>query len=121
MQYRQLIKRVQEYSGFSDMESRDALELMVESLAVHLNEAERKYFASQLPEELHDIALSVYATEENSNEDILQQFMELEDIDEAQAHKQIKAAWQALKDALSGGQINHIKAQLPTSALHMLA
>jgi uncharacterized protein (DUF2267 family) len=49
MKYRELIKKVQNYSGFSDTESKEALEMMVESLAVHLNEGERKDFASQLP------------------------------------------------------------------------
>lgn len=121
MRYRQLIKRVQDYSGFSDSESKEALQLMVESLAVHLNEGERKDFASQLPMELQDLALSVYATEDNSQEDIVQQFMEIEEIDEGHAKKQIKAAWQALKDAISGGEIEHIKAQLPNNVAGLLA
>jgi uncharacterized protein (DUF2267 family) len=122
MKYRQLINRVQEYSGdFSDEESRDALEMMVESLAVHLTEGERKDFASQLPQELQDIALSVYATEENSNEDMVQQFMELEDIDEAHAKKQMRAAWRALREVLGGGQVEHIKAQLPRSTLGIMS
>src|SRR5438105_4107724 len=120
MKYRELIKKVQHYSGFSDSESQDALQLLVESLAVHLTEGERKDFAAQLPQELQDIALSVYATENNSKEDILQQFMDLEDIDESRAKKQIKAAWRALKDAISGGEIEHIKAQLPNTTTALL-
>lgn len=120
MKYRELIKKVQDYSGFSDSESKDALELMVESLAVHLTEGERKDFASQLPHELQDIALSVYATEGNSKEDILQQFMEVEEIDEPRAKKQIMAAWKALKEAISGGEIEHIRAQLPNRTVAFL-
>lgn len=120
MQYRQLIKKVQDYSGFSDSESKEALQLMVESLAVRLTEGERKDFASQLPQELQDIALAVYATDENSKEDILKQFMEIEDIDEGHAKKQIKAAWKALKEAVSGGEIEHIKAQLPQNMIPLL-
>jgi uncharacterized protein (DUF2267 family) len=120
MKYRQLIKKVQTYSGFSDTESKDALDLMVESLSVHLTEPERKDFASQLPEELSDIALAVYATEENSKKDILDQFMELEKIDEPRAKKQIYAAWKALKEAVSVGEINHIRAQLPNKIVAFL-
>lgn len=120
MTFRQLIKKVQDYSGFSDAESKDALELMVETLAVHLTEGERKDFASQLPHELQDIALSVYATDSNSREDILQQFMEIEEIDEPRAKKQIMAAWKALKDAISGGEIEHIRAQLPNRTVAFL-
>ena len=120
MGFRELIKKVQDYSGFSDRESKDALELMVESLAVHLTEGERKDFASQLPAELRDIALSVYATEENSKEDILEQFTNLQGVEESRAKKQIHAAWKALKEAISEGQINHIRAQLPHSTVAFL-
>lgn len=120
MGYRELIKKVQQYSGFSDGESKDALQMMVESLSVHLTEGERQDFASQLPSELQDIALSVSATEENSRQDIVEQFMEEEGIDEGRAKKQIHAAWQALKEAISPGEINHIRAQLPNSMVAFL-
>lgn len=120
MKYREIIKKVQDYSGFSDSESQDALQMMVESLAVHLTEGERKDFASQLPSELQDIALSVLPTEESVNQDILDQFMEIQEIDENRAKKQIKAAWQALKDAISGGEIEDIKAQLPNQTVALL-
>jgi uncharacterized protein (DUF2267 family) len=120
MKYRELIKKVQGYSGFSDAESQDALEMMVESLAVHLTEGERKDFASQLPERLKDMALSVYATEENATEDLVEQFMEYEHIDKSRAQKQIHATWQALKDALSKGQIEHIRSQLPNGTVAFL-
>jgi len=120
MKYRELIKKVQNYSGFSDDESEDALQMMVESLAVHLNEGERKDFASQLPERLQDLALSVFANERNSHEDIVEQFMENERIDESRAKKQIFAAWQALKDGLSKGEVEHIRAQLPNRTVAFL-
>lgn len=120
MGYRELIKKVQIYSGFSDAESKEALQLMVESLAVRLNEGERKDFASQLPRELQDIALSVRSTEENSKRDMLRQFMELQGIKKNHAKKQIKAAWHAIKDAISRGEIEHVKAQLPRNAVMLL-
>jgi uncharacterized protein (DUF2267 family) len=120
MKYRELIKKVQIYSGFSDTESKEALEMMVESLAVHLNEGERKDFASQLPQKLKDMALSVYPTKENSTEDLVEQFMEYEHIDENRAKKQIHAVWQALKEALSSGEIDHIRAQLPNRTVAFL-
>jgi uncharacterized protein (DUF2267 family) len=120
MKYRELIKKVQDYSGFSDSESKDALEMMVESLAVHLTEGERKDFASQLPQELQDLALSVYATRENSREDLVEQFMQIEHIDEGRAKKQVFAAWRALKDAITPGEIEHIRAQLPNNTVAFL-
>ena len=120
MGYRELIKKVQGYSGFSDSESKDALDCMVETLAVHLNDGERKDFASQLPQELQDMALAVQPTQENSRQDMLEQFMTNQHIDEPRAKKQMFAAWKALKETLSGGEIDHIRAQLPNAAALML-
>ena len=113
MKFRQLVKKVQVYSGFSDYESKDALEMMVESLAVHLPEKVRKKFASQLPQELKFIALSVYSTPKNSEQDIISQFMEIQEIEENRAKKQIYSAWNALKEAISEKQIRAILSQLP--------
>ncbi|MBW3568610.1 DUF2267 domain-containing protein [Candidatus Parcubacteria bacterium] len=120
MGYRELIKKVQLLSGFSDKESKEALEHMVESLSVHLTEGERKDFASQLPQELKDLALSVHATKENSRQDILEQFMENQHIDEPRAKKQILSAWKALKEAISEGEIEDIRAQLPNKTVAFL-
>ena len=121
MGIRDLIKRVQEYSGFSDGESRDALECMVESLAIHLSKDERADFASQLPAELEDIALTVYPTQEEESMDIIEQFMELEYIDEQQAKQQIRAAWRALKDFLTPSKIEQIKTHLPSASTSLLS
>lgn len=120
MGFRELIKRVQYHSGFSDKESKEALEQMVESLAVHLTEGERKDFASQLPQELRDLALSVYPTDYTANQDIVEQFVEMQHIPENRAKKQIHAAWEALKDAISPGEINDIRAQLPNKTVAFL-
>ncbi len=120
MKYRELIKTVQHYSGFSDSESKDALDGTVAALAVHLTEGERKDFASQLPVELQDLALAVYPTEESSRQDLFEQFVEMQEVDESRAKKQLLSAWQALKDTLSSGQVDHIRAQLPARTVALL-
>jgi uncharacterized protein (DUF2267 family) len=120
MKYRELIKRVQHDSGFSDAESQDALQLMVEALAVRLTEGERKDFASQLPAELKGIALTVQPTEENRKVDMLEQFMVLQGINEKHAMKQIKVTWHVLKKAISPGEVEDIKAQLNTKTVALL-
>ncbi|HWT39840.1 MAG TPA: DUF2267 domain-containing protein [Dongiaceae bacterium] len=112
MKYRELIKTVQHYSGFSDAESKDALDGTVATIAVHLTEGARENFASQLPTELKDLALAVYATDENSHQDLFEQFMEFQEVDAPRAKKQLISAWEALKDTLSAGLIDHITAQL---------
>lgn len=120
MRYQELIKKVQVYSGFSDTESKDALDCLVESLAVRLDDHDRLYFASQLPEELQSMALSVYPTEQNSQQDILEQFMEFQHVKESRAKRQIYSAWQALKDNLSFKEIEAIRGQLPNQLNHIL-
>lgn len=120
MKYRELIKTVQEYSGFSDDESKDALDGTVAVLAVHLTEGQRKNFASQLPSELQDLALSVYATEQNSSQDLLEQFIEVQEVEPPRAKQQLLSAWDALKDTLSSGLIDHIRAQLPKQTKQLL-
>jgi uncharacterized protein (DUF2267 family) len=121
MGFRELIKKVQLASGFSDSESQEALELMVESLAERLNEGERKDFASQLPTELKAIALSADPLEAGLyDKNILSEFMERENIEEDHAKKQILSAWKALKEALSEGEINDIRAQLPNATVAFL-
>ena len=120
MKYRELIKTVQQYSGFSDTESKDALDGTVATLAVHLTEGQQENFASQLPTELKDLALAVYATEENSSQDLFEQFMEVQEVDESRAKKQLLSAWNALKDTLSSGLIDHIYSQLPTRTVKLL-
>lgn len=120
MKYREMIKKVQLKSGFSDSESKDALEHMVESIAIRLTDGERKDFASQLPQELKDMALSVYPTMEYINKDIIEDFMEIQGINEAHAKKQVHAAWDTLKEAISPGEINDIRAQLPNKMVATL-
>lgn len=120
MTYRQLIKRVQLESGFSDVEAKDALQSTVECIAVHLTEGERKDFASQLPQELQEMALAVMPTEKNSQTDLLEQMVAINSIPEDRAKKQLLSAWSALKRSLSPGEIDDIRAQLPNPTVALL-
>lgn len=121
MGFNDMISTVRLASNLSDTESRDALEMMVESLAVHLPERERREFAEQLPEELRDIALSVMATEENSRMDIVKQFMLIEHISRGRAKRQIISAWRALKRTIDITKLEHIKHFVPRSNLTLLS
>lgn len=121
MKYRELIKKVQHYSGFSDMESKDALDGTVAIVSVHLTEGERKDFASQLPDELQRLALAVYPSDEILKEkDILTQFARIQGVQKNRAKKQLLSAWKAIKDAITAGEIRHIQAQLPARVREQL-
>ncbi len=113
MKYRELIHKIQHDAGFSDAESEDALDMMVETIAERLNEGERKDFASQLPAELQAIALYAEPGEkEEIHAGIIEEFMAREEIPEDRAKKQVMSAWGALKAFISEGEIRHIKSQL---------
>lgn len=120
MKFHDMIHEMQQEAAFSEEEAKDALEMTVESLAVHLNEGERKDFASQLPQELKDIALSVYPTETTASQDLVEQVMEVEHLPESRARQHLLTAWRILTLALSPGQIAHIKAQLPLKTVTFL-
>ena len=113
MKYRELIKRVQHYSGFSVSESERALQLFATALAYRLTDGERKDFASQLPQELKDKVSNIDETVPYDKADLYQVFTETQDIDDGHAKKQIMSVWSALKEQLTEGQLQHIKAQLP--------
>jgi uncharacterized protein (DUF2267 family) len=120
MTYRELIKKVQHYSGFSDSESETALTLFVKNLAARLTPDERKDFASQLPEDLKELAMTDEISKVRTANDFILQFCIEENINEARAKKQIMSAWRAIKDAISKGEVEDIKAQLPTDLANQL-
>lgn len=113
MTYRELIKRVQHYSGFSDSESETALRLFVKKLAARLTPRERKDLASQLPSDLKDEAMTEEVSYIKTANDFILQFCLEEQIDESRAKKQVMSAWKAIKDTVSKGEIEDIKSQLP--------
>lgn len=115
MKYREMVKTMQTNSGFSDKESESALQTFVSLLSERLEEGERQDFASQLPAELEEIATAPIETVKMDKEDFLAEIAMEQNVDEPHAKKQMMAAWNTLKDALTSGQINHIKNQLPPS------
>jgi uncharacterized protein (DUF2267 family) len=109
-----MIKKVQQYSGFSDSESENALVAFISILSKRLTPDERMDFASQLPAELQDTVVSVEMTNEDMTmEDMLETMADEQNIDEDHAKKQVMAAWQTLKDAIGKGEIEDIRSQLP--------
>lgn len=52
MRYREMVKMMQHYSGFSDSESENALVTFIRMLSKRLMPDERVDFASQLPKDM---------------------------------------------------------------------
>lgn len=121
MSYRELIMRIHEYTGGRSIEeeSQDALELVVENVAAHLDGPLRHEFAAQLPQELHNAAMMV-PTANHLDENIIEQLMDLEDVDESRAKQYIHAAWQVLQDLFERSDVEDITAQLPQNVVASL-
>lgn len=99
--------------------SHDALEVVVENVAVHLNDTARQSFAAKLPEELHTAATMV-PTASNIDEDIIEQFMELEDVTEHQARTYLQAAWQTVCELFDHESLAYITSSLPHRLIAVL-
>ncbi len=119
MSYHDLIRRIKEAAGAADDESQEALELVVENVAVHLTDPTRKEFAAALPDELQHAAQMV-PTASHLDEDIISQLMDIEDVEETEAKNYIRAAWQAIKDMFDGREVDDIKAELPHNMVAVL-
>jgi uncharacterized protein (DUF2267 family) len=120
MGYREMVKTVQRYSGFSDHESESALHTFLRVLSRRLTSDEREDLASQLPAELQDDALQTEETDKMQMEDLMQEMADELEVDESRAKKQIMAAWNTLKDAVTPGEIQHIRSQMPQSMTAVL-
>lgn len=117
--YHELIRRIKDAASAREDESQDALELVVENVAVHLTDHTRRDFAAALPEELQGAAMMV-PTANHIDEDIIEQLMDLEDVDESHAKRQIRAAWQAVRDMFDKQEMQDIKAELPQNVVASL-
>jgi uncharacterized protein (DUF2267 family) len=119
--YRTLVKRVQDYSMFSEQEAETALRLIIEIIASRLELEEQIDFANQLPMELKMMVLSMrHHALRHISDDIYQELSQLQNIDTDRAKRQLRSVWQALDDVLSEGQINHIAAQMPEELVEEL-
>ncbi len=112
MKYKSLISRIKHVAGAREDESQDALELVVENVAMHLTDKTRRGFAARLPEELQTAALMV-PTASHLDEDIIEQFMDIDDIDEHRAREFLRVAWQTLCELFDGEVVEDITAQIP--------
>lgn len=119
MKYRTLIEKIKHLSQARDDESQDALELVVENIAIHLSDHTRRGFAAQLPPELRTAAMMV-PTASAIDDDIIELYMELEDVDEHKARNYLQAAWQALCELFDRESVQDITAELPRKMVAVL-
>ena len=112
MKYHTLVQKIKHMAQAREDESQDALEVMVENIAVHLSDTTRRDFAAKLPDELQTAAMMV-PTASNLDDNIIEQYMDLNDIDEHRAKAYLRAAWEAITELFDGDSVKDITAELP--------
>lgn len=113
MKYHTLVQKIKHMAQAREDESQDALEVMVENIAVHLSDTTRRDFAAKLPDELQTAAMMV-PTASNLDDNIIEQYMDLNDIDEHRAKAYLRAAWEAITELFDGDSVKDITAELPS-------
>ena len=119
MKYHSLIKKIKNLANAHDEVSQDALELVVENVAMHLTDHTRRGFAAKLPQELRSAAMMV-PTAGTVDDDIIEQFMDIDDVDEHRARDYLRAAWQALCELFDRESVEDITAELPRRMVAVL-
>lgn len=112
MKYIDLIHKIKSVAGAPEDESQDALELVVENIASNLTEYTRRGFAARLPKELQNAAQTA-PTMNIIDDDIIDQLMDIDDVDEHRAKRNIRAAWRALCEYFDKESVEDIQAELP--------
>ncbi|QQS19807.1 DUF2267 domain-containing protein [Candidatus Saccharibacteria bacterium] len=119
MKYHVLINKIKKLANSRDGVSQDALELVVENVAMHLTDYTRRGFAAKLPEELRSAAMMV-PTASTLDDDIIEQFMDIDDVDERSARDYVRAAWQAISELFDRESVEDITAELPRRMVAVL-
>jgi uncharacterized protein (DUF2267 family) len=119
MKYKVLIKKIHHMAGAREDESQDALELLVENVAVHLSDSTRREFAAKLPKELQGAAMMV-PTANLIDDDLLEQMMDLDDVDERRARDYLRAAWDAVCELFDRESVRDITNELPRKMVAVL-
>ncbi len=119
MRYEEFVKAVQGYSGIHDRyEVEMIIKATLQTLTERLTIEEAKHISSQLPFELKNY-MNFNPSEDFSVEEFYRRVAERESSDEKTAKIHSKAVLTVLDEAISSGEISHIKAQLPEEFLQI--
>jgi uncharacterized protein (DUF2267 family) len=115
VQYEEFLNKVQDRIGPAQPdEARRAIIATLETLGERISGGEASDLAEQLPEELKEpLHQAGEDNEEFSLDDFLRRVGEREDVETAEAREHVSAVMTVLKEAVSGGELDNIRAQLP--------
>jgi uncharacterized protein (DUF2267 family) len=115
VQYEEFLNKVQDRIGPAQPEeARRAIIATLETLGERISGGESSDLAEQLPEELKEpLRQASEDNEEFSLDEFLKRVGERENIDTDEAREHVSAVMTVLKEAVSGGELDNIRAQLP--------
>ena len=115
MQYEVFLNKVQDRIGPTQPDdARRAIIATLETLGERISGGEANDLAEQLPEELKEpLQQAGEDNEEFSLDEFLRRVGEREDVETDVARNYTSAVMTVLKEAISGGELDNIRAQLP--------
>ena len=115
MQYEEFLDKLQDRIGPAQPdEARRAITATLETLGERISGGEANDLTEQLPKELKEPFQQAGGdNEEFSLDEFLRRVGEREDVDTADTRDHVSAATTVLKEAVSGAELDNIRAQLP--------
>ena len=115
MQYEKFLIKVQDRIGPAQPdEARRAIIATLETLGERISGGEASDLAEQLPEELKEpFQQAGEDNEEFSLDEFLRRVGERKDVEADEAREHVSAVMTVLTEAVSGGELDNIRAQLP--------
>jgi len=115
VQYEVFLNKVQDRIGPTQPDdARRAIIATLETLGERISGGEANDLAEQLPEELKEpLQQAGEDNEEFSLDEFLRRLSEREDVETDAARNHVSAVMTVLKEAISGGELDNIRAQLP--------
>ena len=123
MKYDEFVKQVRERAEVSREDAQSAAGSTLAVLAERLEAGEVKDLASQLPEGFEDALgrLPAGPAEAFSARDFVERVADRESIAPNDADKRVRAVFATFQEAVSGGELEDVLAQLPTDYLGLMA
>jgi uncharacterized protein (DUF2267 family) len=121
VKYDEFIKHVSERAEVSREEARSAALTALEVLGERIEVGEAADLASQMPDELAEpLRRSSGTGEPFTASAFVERVADREGIAPNDADKRVRAVFATLQEAVTGGELEHVLAQLPTDYLELM-
>lgn len=122
MDYQTFMSEVKQRTDLeNDTHTEEAVKSTLQVLGRRLSGGEPSDLASQLPSGIRDFLLPAEANQSFGPEEFVQMVAERENVNTQQAEKHIRAVLSVLSEAVSKGELDDIRSQLPENYGHLMS